>query len=71
MRLDDDIDFSEVDWEKLAGLMRREAGACPGGKARRGNRRRARLRSSRPQPRLAPAIDCANPARMKRPAMIG
>jgi hypothetical protein len=25
MRLDDGIDFSEVDWDKLAGLMRRKA----------------------------------------------
>ena len=31
MRLDDDTDFSEVDLEKLAGLMRRNAeGLAPG-----------------------------------------
>jgi hypothetical protein len=33
MRLGDDIDFSEVDLEKLAGLMRRNAdGLAPGAK---------------------------------------
>jgi hypothetical protein len=31
MRLDDGIDFSEVDWDTLAGLMRRKAdGLAPG-----------------------------------------